>query len=81
MSNDWDYINLIKRLKVMDEKQLLELFHDLNDDEAVDRIGDCAGYYLKHKEDDSATPYTSEISDEEDAISVDNARRHRELKK
>ena len=76
------YEDTLKVLKTLDEKQLLEMFHDLNDIKAVERIADCAFHYCENhvEDDDPHTPYNSEMSDEEDAISVDDARRRRELK-
>ena len=36
----------VKILKSMTESQLLELFHDIEDIEAVQRIADCAQHFL-----------------------------------
>jgi len=62
----------------MDEKQLLEMFHDLEDITAVQRICDCAYHYTENF-DYEVDKAMSEISDEQDAINVDEARRAREL--
>lgn len=65
---------------VMDEKQLIELFHDIVADfgiAAVERIADTAYYFI-----DDVYEWrdveTNRISDDEDARQVDDARRARE---
>lgn len=44
------YQAMINRLKKMDEKQLLELFHDLEDLAVVERIADCAYHFVENYE-------------------------------
>lgn len=44
ISNEGEiYDHILKRLKVLDEKQLIELFHDIEDVNTVERIA-CAAY-------------------------------------
>lgn len=45
MSN---YVEMLKKIKAMDEKQLLELFHDIEDIEAVQRIADTAYHFCEN---------------------------------
>jgi len=81
MTLDYLYSNMVTRIKSMTQEQLLELMHDINDVETIELIREEADYWLdlkKHEgeEDDD----DGEMSDEEDAISVDDARRRRELR-
>jgi len=41
---------IIKILKSMDEKQLLELFHDIGDISTIERIADCAYHFVENYE-------------------------------
>jgi len=42
------YMNLIIKLKSMDEKQLLELCHDIEDIDVIDKIANCFDYYAEN---------------------------------
>lgn len=44
------YKVLVATLYTLDEKQLLELFHDINDVACVERIADCAYQFVEAKE-------------------------------
>ena len=70
------YDDLVKMLKSMDEKQLIELFHDMEDVKAVERIADCAFSFVENYEEPEEEK--TELSQNEDALEVDNLRRGRE---
>ena len=76
------YLNLIYKLKHMDEKQLLELFIDMEDLETVERIADCAYHFVEnfHIENEEIAKELDRMSAEQDAKEVDDARRIREYK-
>lgn len=42
------YPEMVKWLCLLDEKELLELFHDMNDPSAVERIADCAYNFVEN---------------------------------
>lgn len=44
-------MNLLIKLKSMDEKQLLEMFHDIEEIEIVQRISDAAYHFCENYED------------------------------
>lgn len=71
------YLNMLHKLKNMDEKQLVELFHDLESIEAVERIADCAYHFVENYDYEGAQ---TDISDEQDAKEVDDAERYRDIK-
>jgi gluconate kinase len=66
-------------LRKLDEKQLIELFHDIDDLNVIERIADTAYHFVDTHELDECKPDLDELSDDEDALEVDNARRAREL--
>jgi len=70
------YRELLLKLRTMDEKQLVELFHDIDDAQAVERIADCAYHYLENLE-GSDIETNSEVKE---AREIDDARRFRESK-
>lgn len=72
-----DYANMLKRLKNMDEKQLLELFHDIDDLDVVEGIADCAYHFIENY-DESICNEDCVKSDNEDAKEADDARRFSE---
>ena len=38
---------MIRRLKLMDDNQLFEMFHDIDDLDFIERLANCASYYLE----------------------------------
>ena len=75
-----NYCWMRKCLKNMDEKQLLELWHDIGNIDAIQRIADTAYEYTENYDYENVDNIEPSISDEQDAINVDNARRAREAK-
>lgn len=71
---------MIRRLKTMDEKQLLELFYDMDDLEAVERIADCADHFVNREIGISVKEYLDKKSEEEDWKELDDAQRLRDIK-
>ena len=47
-TNKDTYQEMIKRIKTMDEMQLVELMHDIDDIELVETIGNCAYYFVEN---------------------------------
>lgn len=45
------FVWMRKMLKAMDEKQLLEMFHDMDDIAAIERIADAAYHFVENYED------------------------------
>lgn len=43
------YAMTLETLRTMDEKQLLQMFHDMQDIVAVERIADCAYYFVENE--------------------------------
>lgn len=79
--NNSDYIAAIRLLKTLDEKQLMELFVDINDIKVIERILDCANaYIIEYDYSKDEEPILYGKSDWDDWKSTDNARRSRELK-
>lgn len=74
------YQDTIDRLIRMDEEQLIELFHDIHDEEGdticIKRIFNVSYGFLK----DIYNNAEKELSQDEDALEVDDARRARECK-
>ena len=75
---------VMKVLKSMDEKQLLAMFHDMEDIEAVERIADCAYHFTENyeapdQECESADPCPCNKSDEQDWKDQDDAQRYRDI--
>ena len=68
-----NYQYMVKLLKNMDERQLLELFADVKDEDAIERIIDCAKEYLDSKCMDKE-PVTKDYQE------VDDIRRYKESK-
>jgi hypothetical protein len=70
------YAMTLETLKNMDEKQLLEMFHDMDNEDAVERIMDCAKHFLYGK----CGRCNNEKTQDEDAKEIDDARRLRDIK-
>ena len=81
MNIGMQYQWLRRVLKNMDEKQLLELFHDIDDIEAVQRIADCAYHHVENFErevEEIVNPKSySEFKEWEEQ---DNAQRYADIK-
>lgn len=77
-----EYQWMRKVLRNMDEKQLIELFHDLEDLETVERIADCAYHFVEnfHVECEEIAKSLDEKSDEQDWKEQDDAQRYRDIK-
>ena len=73
------YAPMLARLKNMDEKQLLELFHDLEDLEVVERIADCANHYVENFE-QQVDNIVHGKTEYEDWKEQDDAQRYRDIK-
>ena len=71
-----NYKDLLRWISLLDEKQLIELFHDINDIKTVERIADCAFSFVENYEEPEEEK--TELSQDEDALEVDNLRRGRE---
>jgi len=69
-----DYLKLVKTLKTYDTKQLLELFHDINDIDWVENLHATTGYYISNYE---PIGQQSEYSEWKE---TDDARRLREIR-
>lgn len=84
MNLQWQWLR--KVLENMDEKQLSELFHDLNDLEAVERIADCAYHFVENNQpDDADKSKGAEIDvivfdEEKDWSHADDALRYMDIK-
>ncbi len=78
MMYQWMY----KMLRNMDEKQLLELFADLDDIKAVQRIADCAYHFTENYDYATQEDYdrVNGKSDTQDLKDQDNAQRYRDIK-
>lgn len=76
---DYTMHAFIARLKSMDEKQLLELFHDIEDIEVVERIADCAFHFVENFEAE-VDDIVNGKSDEQDWKEQDDAQRYRDIK-
>jgi hypothetical protein len=74
------YQEMIKKLKAMDEKQLLELFHDIEDIATVERIADCAYHFVENHTWEELGVKNNEKSEQEDAQELDDSRRYSEWK-
>lgn len=74
------YTYIIQVLKTMDKKQLLELFHDIDDIEIVQKISECAYQFVENFEPCDPIELKRDISDDEDARQIDDSRRYREWK-
>ena len=79
---DYTMYVFIARLKSMDEKQLLELFHDIEDIKAVQRIADCAYHFTENYDYADSEDYDriNGKSDEQDWKDQDDAQRYRDIK-
>jgi len=77
-----EYQWMRKVLKNMDEKQLIELFHDLEDIETVQRIADCAYHFTENYDYAEQEDYdrVNGKSDEQDWKEQDDAQRYRDIK-
>lgn len=71
-----EYKKIIMALRIMDEKQLLELFHDMGDIKAIQRIADCAFEFVENYEypEEGGTPEWVDWKDQDDA------QRYRDIK-
>jgi hypothetical protein len=72
MVMDVIYNNMIQKLKAMDEKQLLELWHDIDDVAAVQRICDTSYEYTENFDYNAADrdiddTYMRELIDDDNA--------------
>lgn len=76
----WYYSDLMKALKTMDEKQLLELFHDLESIKTVERIADCAYQYLENCEGSDIDENATEQSEQEEWKDADDEQRIADIK-
>lgn len=76
-----EYQWMRKVLKNMDEKQLIELFHDLEDIETVQRIADCAYHFTENYDYAEQEDYNrvNGKSDEQDWKEQDDAQRFRDV--
>ena len=68
-----NYQYMVKILKSMDDKQLLELFHDIDSEDQVENIINSGQYYLDSKYMDKE-PVTKDYQE------VDDIRRYKESK-
>ncbi len=71
------YEETIKMLAVLDESQLIQLFHDVcakSNVAHIERIADCAYHYIENVYEEK------EISDDEDARQVDDLCRAHEYR-
>lgn len=75
------YNDTIKILRDMDEKQLIEMFHDIGDLQLIERIVDCATHFLTEQECEKCDGIadTNQKSDYEDWKSQDDAQRCRDI--
>lgn len=72
------YTYLVNKLKTMEQDQLNELFHDINDIEVIKRISDCAYNFVENYEPCDPIEVTGQ-SEYEEAWEIDHARRVREM--
>lgn len=70
---------MIRRLKTMDEKQLLELFYDIDDIEIVERISDCANHFINSQVAEAIKNHLDK-PEQEDWKELDDAQRLRDIK-
>ena len=75
MGGEYQYMRKI--LRIMDEKQLNELFHDLDDIDAVERIANAAYDYLEQY---NLALNKEKQSEYEDWKAQDDAQRNRDHK-
>ena len=73
--NSYEYELMIDSLRNMGTENLIELFHDIEDIGQVEFIGNCALSFVWN-----SRMNRKELSQDEDAHQVDDARRARELK-
>jgi hypothetical protein len=73
-----NYKTIVDSLPHFDDEQLAELMHDINCIKTVERIADAAYKYVENHVDEESND-DGDLSDEQDALEVDNARRAREL--
>jgi len=73
---NYHYLDTLERLKRLDENQLVELFHDLDDVNAVIRIIRSAVNYLASNPEEEATSN----KDYDDWRARDDAQRYRDVK-
>lgn len=68
-----EYEWFITRLKSMNESQLIELFHDMDDIDAVERISQCAEEYVQCGLDQES------IGSNDEHKRADDAQRYRDI--
>ena len=75
------YQLMLKKLKTKDDKQLLEMLHDLDDLQLVERIGDCAAHYLDSLEGNDTHEYNcyGVKTEAEDAKELDDQQRYNDV--
>jgi hypothetical protein len=76
------YAMTLETLKKMDKKQLIELFHDIEDIQVVQRIADCAYHFTEnydYAKQDDYDRVTSK-SEKQEWVDMDNAERYRDIK-
>lgn len=71
-----EYAKLIEKLKSMDEKQLVELFHDIEDIKTIERIADVAYHFVENYEE----PEEEGEHESVDWKRQDDAQRYRDIK-
>lgn len=74
-----DYVVTVKTLRTADEKILLEMFHDIEDIEIIERIADCAAYFVENF-DRTVEEVVNDKSEVEDWKHQDDARRYNDYK-
>lgn len=73
------YLNMLYKLKNMTEKQLLEMFKDIEDIVVIERIADCAYHFVENFEPDDSEPFQGK-SDEQEWKEQDDAQRCDDIK-
>jgi len=74
------YAMTLETLKNMDEKQMIEMFHDIGDLKVVERIADTAYHFVENYVDPEEDEATNEKSDYEDWKEQDDAQRYADIK-
>ncbi len=76
------YQMMLVKLRSMDDKQLLEMMHDLDNLDMVERLGDCAAHYLNGMQGNGLPPFKcgqKEKSEHEDAKEFDDKQRYHDV--
>src|ERR1700689_86371 len=78
-SSEFNLYKMIKLLKIMEDKQLLEMFHDIDDIKIVQRIADCAWHFVETFEEEIENIVNGK-SEYEEWREDDDHQRYRDIK-